>query len=185
MAYRIVGLCGSLRQKSINRYALRAAGELMPEGLSLDLQALPDLPFYNQEIQDRGFPEALPGFAALITSADALLIASPEYNTSLPAVLKNAIDWLSRVPTPPFQNKPVAILSASPGLLGGGRMQYEMRRILAPLGAMIMPKPEVFIGSAAGKFDADGRLTDETTRKVIAGQLKAFGDWIARVKKMG
>jgi chromate reductase, NAD(P)H dehydrogenase (quinone) len=185
MAYRVLGLCGSLRQKSFNRYTLRAAGELMPESMTLDPLALPDLPFYNQEIQDRGFPEPLAGFAAAIERADALLIVSPEYNTSLPAVLKNAIDWLSRLPKVPFQSKPVAILSASTGLMGGGRMQYEMRRILVPLGAMILHRPEVFIGSAASKFDAEGRLTDETTRKMIAALLATYSDWIGRVKRMG
>jgi len=185
MAYKVLGLCGSLRQKSFNRYTLRAAGELMPEGLSFEAADLPDLPLYNQDIQDRGFPEALAPFAEKIAQADALLIASPEYNHSLPAVLKNTIDWLSRLPKPLFQGKPVAIVSASPGLLGGARMQYDLRRILGQLGAMILSRPEVFINLAASKFDADGRLTDETTRKMIAAQLTAFAEWIPRVKRMG
>jgi chromate reductase len=185
MAYRVLGLCGSLRKKSFNRYTLRAAGELMPESLLLEVADIPELPFFNQEIQDRGFPEPLAPFAEKIAQADALLIVSAEYNTSLPAFLKNAIDWLSRLPKVPFQGKAMAIQSASTGLMGGGRMQYEMRRILVPLGAIILHRPEVFVSSAASKFDAEGRLTDETTRKIISAQLTAFADWIPRVKKMG
>jgi chromate reductase, NAD(P)H dehydrogenase (quinone) len=185
MAYRVLGLCGSLRQKSLNRYTLRAAGELMPGSLSLEVADIPELPFFNQEIQDRGFPGPLAPFAESIAGADALLVISPEYNHSIPAVVKNTIDWLSRLPKPPFQGKPVAIASASPGLLGGARMQYDLRRVLNQLGAMILTRPEVFVNLAASKFDADGRLTDEATRKSISGQMAAFADWIARVKKMG
>ena len=111
-----------------------------------------------------------------------MLIASPEYNFSLTAVLKNAIDWASRPPSQSWQDKPVAIFSVSQGPLGGARVQYDARRILGQLWAHVLPRPEVFIGSAPGKFDAQGKLTDENTRKFLADLLAGFKPWIERMK---
>lgn len=177
----VLGICGSLRGKSLNRHALRAAGELMPEGMQLTLASIADVPLFNQDVQDQGIPAAVSALAAQLRAADALLLASPEYNFSVSGVLKNSIDWLSRVPDQPFKDKPVTLMSVTPGPLGGGRHQYELRKILGCLDAVVMPKPEVFIGLAATRFDATGALTDAATRKAVSDQMAAFQRWIARV----
>ena len=163
--------------------ALRAAGELMPPGLKLRITSIAELPIYNFDVQEKGFPESVTRLRDEILAADALLFASPEYNWSVGAPLKNAIDWMSRFQPQPFQNKPAALFSATTGPMGGSRGQYDLRRILAGLGVHWLAKPEVFIGMAAGKF-ADGRLTDETTRKFLSDQMIAFEDWIKRVKRL-
>ena len=177
----VLGICGSLRAKSFNRSALLAAAELMPAGMQLTVADYADVPLFNQDVQDKGFPEAVMRLAQQIREADALLIASPEYNFSISGVLKNAIDWLSRVPAPPFKDKPVAILSATMGPLGGARQQYELRKVLGSQDALVLVKPEVFIGQAQTKFDAEGKLTDAATRKAVTDQMLALERWIARV----
>ncbi len=113
-----------------------------------------------------------------------MLIVTPEYNFSIPGVLKNALDWISRGADQPFAFKPVAILTASPGPLGGARVQYDLRKVMLFMNAQVLAKPEVFIGGAAGKFDADGRRTDETTRKFVGDQMLALQQWIAAVGRM-
>jgi chromate reductase len=177
----VLGICGSLRAKSFNHSALRAAAELMPAGMHLSLADYADVPLFNQDVQDQGMPAAVTRLAEAIRAADAILIASPEYNFSVSGVLKNAIDWVSRVPGLPFKDKPVAILSATMGPLGGGRHQYELRKILGSQDALVLVKPEVFIGLAQTKFDADGKLTDAATRTALEGQMQAFERWIGRV----
>lgn len=177
----VLGICGSLRAKSFNRSALLAAAELMPAGMQMTVADYADVPLFNQDVQDKGFPEAVMRLAQQIREADALLIASPEYNFSISGVLKNAIDWLSRVPAPPLKDKPVAILSATMGPLGGARQQYELRKVLGSQDALVLVKPEVFIGQAQTKFDAEGKLTDAATRKAVTDQMLALERWIARV----
>jgi chromate reductase, NAD(P)H dehydrogenase (quinone) len=177
----VLGICGSLRAKSFNRSALLAAAELMPAGMQLTVADYADVPLFNQDVQDKGIPEAVMRLAQQIREADALLIASPEYNFSISGVLKNAIDWLSRVPAPPFKDKPVAILSATMGPLGGARQQYELRKVLGSQDALVLVKSEVFIGQAQTKFDAEGKLTDAATRKAVTDQMLALDRWIARV----
>ena len=113
MALRILGICGSLRQKSYNMAALKVAGELMPADMALTVTGYADVPLYNQDVQDKGFPESVQRLNKEIIEADGLLIASPEYNYSVAGVLKNAIDWLSRLQPQPFRNKPIAIISAA------------------------------------------------------------------------
>jgi chromate reductase len=119
---------------------------------------------------------------AEVAAADGVLIASPEYNFSLSAALKNAIDWASRPPNQSWHDKPIAIFSVSAGPMGGARVQYDLRRILGQLWAHVLPRPEVFIGSSASKFDAQGRLTDETTRKFLTDLLAGFKTWIERMQ---
>lgn len=179
---KILGLCGSLRKASYNRAALLACEPLLPAGVCLELADISDLPMYDQDVFDAGIPSAAQRVRAQIAASDGVLIASSEYNFSLSAVLKNAIDWASRAPSQVFQDKPVAIISATTGPLGGARVQYDIRRILGPLGAMILAKPEVFIGNAANKFDGDGRLTDEQTRQFLRAQLAAFEVWAKRMQ---
>ena len=183
MPFKVLGFCGSLRQKSFNMIALKTAGELMPAGLTLEIARYDDLPMYNFDVQQKGWPPAATRLRDEILAADALLFASPEYNWTVGAPLKNVIDWMSRFQPQPFADKPAAVFSATTGPVGGARGQYDLRRILAGLAVHWLAKPEVFIGMSAGKF-TDGKLTDETTRKFLTDQMVAFEDWIKRVKRL-
>jgi chromate reductase len=178
---KVLGISGSLRKGSFNTAALRACADLMPAGMTLKIATLGDIPMFNQDVYDAGLPEAAKRFRAEVAAADALLIASPEYNFSVSGVLKNAIDWGSRAPNQVFNDKPIAIFSASGGPLGGARVQYDLRRILGQLWGHVLPRPEVFIGNAPSKFDAQGKLTDETTRKFLTELLAGFKVWIERM----
>ena len=180
---KLIGVCGSLRKASFNMAALKACAELMPAGMSLRIVEIDDIPLFNQDVFDAGLPEPAKRFRADVAGADGVLIASPEYNFSLSAALKNAIDWGSRPPSQVFQDKPIAVFSASAGPMGGARVQYDLRRILGQIWGHVLPRPEVFIGSAAGKIDAQGRLTDETTRKFLTDLLAGFKDWIVRMQR--
>ena len=180
----IVGLCGSLRKASLNRSALRLAGELMPASMKLDIVDWRDVPVFDGDVLAQGLPPAVAALKERIRRADGVVIATPEYNFSVPGGLKNVIDWLSRGDDQPWAHKPVAILSATPGPLGGARMQYDLRKVMLFLNAMPLVKPEVFIGMAAGKFDAEGRCTDEGTRKFVGDQMAAFEKWIAGVGRL-
>ena len=182
---KVVAISGSLRRDSYNTAALRAAMELKPEGMTISLADFRDLPLYSDEIDGDATPEVVRSFKAQIRGADGILIASPEYNFSIPGGLKNAIDWVSRGPVAmknDFANKPVAILGASGGLLGTARMQYHLRQVLGALDAHLLNKPEVMISQAPSKFDASGKLTDDATREVLKKQLAAFEAWIHRLK---
>ena len=179
----ILGLCGSLRAKSLNLSALKAVGEQMPAGMTLTIAAFDDMPMYNQDVQDKGWPPSVTRIRDQIAAADGLLIASPEYNWSVGAPLKNVIDWISRLKDQPFQNKPVAMISATGGPVGGVRGQLDLRRILTVLGGQVLVKPEVFIGNAASKFSPEGKLTDEVTRKFITDQMLSLQELIARTKR--
>jgi chromate reductase len=179
---KILGISGSLRKNSFNTAALRTCEELMPAGMKMTYARIDDIPLFNQDVFDAGLPASAKRFRDEVTAADGLLIASPEYNFSLSAALKNAIDWGSRAPNQVFQDKPVAIFSATQGPLGGPRNQYDLRRILTQLWGHVLPRPEVFIGAAQTKFDASGKLTDETTRKFLADLLAGFKSWIERMQ---
>lgn len=180
----IVGLCGSLRGASLNRMALKLAGELMPEGMQLDVAEIRDVPFFDADVLAKGLPAAVTTLRERIRKADGVLIVTPEYNFSIPGVLKNALDWISRGDDQPFAFKPVAIITASPGPVGGARVQYDLRKVMLFMNAQVLAKPEVFITGAAGKFGSDGQCTDETTRKFVGDQMIAFQKWIAAVRRM-
>lgn len=180
----IVGLCGSLRQASFNRAAMRLAGELMPATMKLDAVDWRDVPVFDGDVFAHGLPAAVAALRERIRRADGVLIATPEYNFSIPGVFKNVLDWVSRGEDQPFAHKPVAILSASPGPVGGARVQYDLRRVMLFMNAMVLAKPEVFIGGAGAKFDATGQCTDETTRKFVGDQMRAFDKWVSAVKRM-
>jgi chromate reductase len=182
MSLRVLGICGSLRKASFNMAALRACTDLLPAGMTLEIGSIADLPMFNQDVLDQGMPAPVKRFREQVAAADGLLIASPEYNFSIPSPLKNAIDWGSRAPNQVFHEKPVAIFTVAPGPVGGTRAQYDLRRVLSQLWGHVLPRPEVFITHAAGKFDAQGRLTDETTRKFLGELLAGFGPWITRMK---
>ena len=179
----VLGICGSLRKASLNMAALRACGELMPAGMKLTITRIDDIPLFNQDVFDAGIPEPAKRLRAEIAQADGVLIASPEYNFSLTPALKNAIDWASRPPNQSWQDKPVAIFSVTPGPLGGARVQYDLRRILGQIWAYVLPRPEVFIGLGPSKFDPQGKLTDETTRKFLTDLLAGFKPWIERMQR--
>lgn len=180
----IVGLCGSLRKASLNSAALRLAGASMPASMKLDTVDWRAIPIFDGDLLAQGLPAPVAALRERIRRADGVLIATPEYNFSVPGGLKNVLDWLSRGDDQPWSMKPVAILTASPGPLGGARVQYDLRKVMLFLNAAVLVKPEVFIGSAAGKFDADGLCTDETTRKFVGAQMAAFESWIAGVRRM-
>ncbi len=180
----IVGLCGSFRAGSINRMALELAGKLMPDGMVLDVVEFRDVPLFDADVLARGMPEPVLALRERIRRADGVVIASPEYNFSIPGVLKNALDWVSRGDDQPFAMKPVAILSASPGPIGGARMQYDLRKVLLFMSAMVLAKPEVFIGLAGPKFDAERNCTDEATRKFVGEEMRALQAWIGAVGRM-
>lgn len=166
----ILGFAGSLRIKSFNRAALRAAREMLPKGVELEIITLDDLPPFNEDLENDP-PEPVHVFKEKIRLADALLIAVPEYNYSFPGVLKNAIDWASRpVITSPLNRKPTAILGAG-GRYGTVRAQLHIRQVFLFTNNLVVTKPEVHIINAWEKFDSDGHLTDETARKQIRDLL--------------
>jgi chromate reductase len=177
---KVLGISGSLRKASLNTAALRSCAEMMPAGMSLQIANIDGLPMFNQDVLDAGMPEPVRRIREQIAAADGLLIVSPEYNFSVPAPLKNVIDWGSRAPNQVFQDKPVAIFSVAPGPVGGTRMQYDLRRMLVQLWGHVLPRPEVFITQAASKFH-DGKLTDETSRKFVTELLVGFKAWIERM----
>jgi chromate reductase len=179
---KVLGIAGSLRRDSYNRAALRAAGELLPAGMELETFDIAAIPLYNEDVRQAGFPPPVEELRRAIAAADALLLVTPEYNYSVPGVLKNAIDWASRPPNQPFDGKPVAIMGASPSMLGTARAQYHLRQCCVFLNMFLLNRPEVMIAQASTKFDASGRLTDETTRKYVADLLAALGDWTRRLQ---
>ena len=180
---KILGLSGSLRKGSYNTAALHAARELLPEGVVLETAEIGDLPHYNDDIRQAGYPATVQRLRDQIAAADALLIVTPEYNYSSPGVLKNAIDWASRPPEQPFNEKPVAIMGVSGGILGTARAQYQLRQMLVFLNAHPINKPEVMIGQAQSKFDANGRLTDEPTREFVRALLVSLVAWTKRIRQ--
>lgn len=182
MTFKILAISGSLRKASTNTMAIRAAMKLAPEGVEIALADISGIPLYNDDVRVGGEPAAVTTFKAAIKACDAVLIATPEYNFSIPGVLKNALDWASRPPEPPFEGKPVAIMGASPGPVGTARVQYHLRQVLLFLNTFTLNKPEVFIGNSASKFNAEGELTDETTAGFITDQLVALRALAERVK---
>ena len=179
---RILGICGSLRKGSLNGAILRAAQELAPTGMVIDNYDISAIPLYNGDIEAAGLPAPVADFRARIATADALLFVTPEYNFSIPGVLKNAIDWASRPPQPPLTGKPTAIIGVTTGILGTSRAQYHLRQVLNGLNCLLVNRPEVFIASAASKFDANLALTDGPSRDIVATLLKALQDWTLRVR---
>ena len=182
VSIRVVGISGSLRKNSYNTSALKAAKELMPEGMTMEFADISQLPLYNQDVEASGVPEIILQFREQIRNAHALVIASPEYNYSIPGGLKNAIDWASRPPKENALNgKTLAIIGASTGMLGTARMQYHLRQVAVFTNMFPVNKPEVFITKATEKFDKDGKLTDEITRKLIGDLLISLRDWTQRL----
>jgi chromate reductase len=169
---KILGIAGSLRESSHNRALLRAARELLPEGAELVEHDLRDLPFYDGDVEAAGDPESVVALKEAIRDADALLIATPEYNRGVPGVLKNAIDWASRPPLgSPLTGKPVAIMGASTGRSGTARAQEQLRSALEFSRANVIEQPEVLVPEAFMRFDQQGELVDGGVRAELAELL--------------
>lgn len=177
----IIGFAGSLRQDSYNRSLLRAAQEVAPEEMKIEIFDLADLPLYNGDVEAGGDPEPVVRFKQAILAADGVLMATPEYNHGVPGVMKNAIDWASRPPrAAALDGKPVALVGASPGITGTARAQSQLRQAFVFTNSYAMPQPEFLLFKAHEKFDGDGRLTDEPTRRFLATFLVAFAAWVER-----
>ncbi len=178
----ILGFAGSLRKGSYNKALLRAAMELLPKDAVLEIFDLEGIPPFNQDLENPQ-PEKVKEFKAKIRAADALLIATPEYNYSVPGILKNAIDWASRPPRDnPFVDKPVALMSASTGMLGAARAQYHLRQVFVFLNMHSINKPEVFVTFAQQKIDENGKVIDETTNTKIKELLESLIAWTRELK---
>jgi chromate reductase len=174
---QILGIAGSLRRASYNRAALRAAMDLMPQDASLDTFELDGISGFNQD-EEQNPPAKVIELKRRIREADAILIVTPEYNYSIPGVLKNAIDWASRpYGDSAWNGKPVAVMGASIGTIGTARAQYHLRQVFVFLNMLPINQPEVMISNAGERFDAQGNLTDETTRKLIRQLLQRLADW--------
>src|SRR5919206_1600612 len=177
----ILGIAGSLRKESYNRGLLRAAQELTPEGARIDVFEINDIRAFNQD--DEGNPPAkVTELKQRIRSADAILFVTPEYNYSVPGVLKNAIDWASRpYGDSAWNGKPAAIMGASVGTIGTARAQYHLRQMMVFLNMFPVNQPEVMIGNASERFDAQGNLTDDATKEFIRQLLQNLVDWTKRI----
>jgi chromate reductase len=181
---RVLGIVGSLRRGSFNRRLLEAARELAPEGMQIEVVDLAEIPLYNGDRDTEAErPAAVERLKRAIADADAVLIATPEYNHSVPGVLQNAIDWVSRpAGKSPLAGKPVAIMGASTGALGAARAQQQLKLVLLSTLAVLMPHVGVAVGQAKEKFDAAGRLTHEPTRQFLAGMLGELEGWTRRMR---
>src|SRR4051812_6968245 len=180
--YTVVGVAGSLRRGSYNRPLLRAAIELAPPALDIVTRELDAVPLYNGDVEAVGVPPSVEELRAAIRQADALLIATPEYNHGVPGVLKNAIDWLSRPPRGSALNgKVAAIMGASPGMTGTARSQSQLRQAFVFTNTYALLQPEVLVARAHEKFDADGRLVDQATRDFLGTFLQQFAGFIGRL----
>lgn len=175
MSNLIVAISGSLREASLNTELLRIAKARAPEGVEVEIVSIGDLPLYNGDLREEGgFPAPVERLGAAIREAGAVLIATPEYNYSFSGVLKNAIDWVSRLPDQPFARKPVAIMGATPGRYGTARAQYHLRQVFVYLDAIVLNRPEVLVAGA--RRGEDGALTDEFAKELIGQLVAALAD---------
>lgn len=179
---RFLAVAGSLRAGSYNRALLRAVRDVAPDDVEVEIHELHDIPLYNADVEREGDPEPVRLLKDALREADALVVATPEYNHGMPGVTKNVIDWLSRPPKDaPLAEKPVGILGASPGITGTARAQSQLRQSLVFANAYCMPQPEVLVYRAHEKFDDEGGLTDEKTRDFVGKWVRALAEWTRRV----
>ena len=181
--FRVLGIAGSLRHASFNRGLIRAARELAPEGVLVEpYDKLEKIPFFNQDVEDEGDPPPVRDLKEKVREADAVLIATPEYDYAIPGVLTTALDWALRSPSP-LRHKPVGIVGASPGRVGTARGQMVLRQILLHAPAYVMPEPQMLISNARERFDDNGDLIDEQTRERMRRFLVALVEWTERFKR--
>lgn len=180
--YHFVAISGSLRKESYNTKVLKVAQKIAPKHIVIEHLSIEDIPMYNFDLFQSVRPQQIEKLSESIKKADALIIFTPEYNYSIPGVLKNAIDFLSKHPDKPFNKKTVGIISASPGLLGGVRAQYHLRQILVAVNAMTLNIPEVMITEVDKKIDKDGNLTDEKTTAFIKRFIESLAEFSSNFK---
>jgi chromate reductase len=180
--YRFVAISGSLRKKSYNTMVIKTLQKNLPENTLIEHISIEDIPMYNFDLHEKYYPEPIEILSTAIKDADAVIIVTPEYNYSIPGVLKNVIDFLSKHPLKPLDKKAVGIVSASPSLLGGIRAQFHLRQVLVAVNAMSMNVPEVVITEVDKKFDEDGNLRDEKTTAFLEKFLISLGDFASSVK---
>jgi chromate reductase, NAD(P)H dehydrogenase (quinone) len=179
---RILGFAGSLRKGSFNKMLLNTAKKLVPDNVEFEIFDLEGIPPFNQDLENDPH-QKVKEFKAKVKAADGLLIATPEYNYSVPGVLKNALDAASRpYGTSPFEGKPVAIMGASIGMLGTARAQYHLRQTMVFFNAFPLNRPEIMVPFAEKKFDADGKLTDEMTREKVKELIVELVKWIKKLR---
>ena len=182
-AFKIVGIAGSLRRASWNRGLLRAAVEGRPDGIEIVTLDLDLVPPYNQDIEDEGDPSSVIALKDVIGLADALLIATPEYNNGMPGVLKNAIDWASRpAAASVLRDKPVVVMGVSPGAGAAARAQQQVREAVVYTGGCVLPEPELLVGAAIGKFDDAGNVIDPELRAQVVNMVTGLRDWALRIR---
>lgn len=179
---KLIGISGSLRKQSYNSGALRAIGSLLPEGMTFDVADIAGLPFFNADVEQAGFPDAVKEFRSRAATADALIFAVPEYNFSLSGVLKNALEWLSRPPDPPANGKACAVFGASVSPLGTARGQFHFRHVCVSLNMVVVNVPHVDIANAKAKFDPQSRLTDEASLTALRQLLQELKTLALRLR---
>jgi len=185
---QLVGLSGSLRKGSFNTMLLKAAAQLLPTDVSMDIVSIADIPLYNADLDlpaAKERPEVVEHFRKMLTDADGILISSPEYNYSIPGGLKNAIDWASRGEDSPLLRKPIAVIGATTGLWGTARVQIAFHAVYLFLDMKPVYKPEVLVAQAEKKFDKDGNLVDETAKKLVRQKLEALKEMIHLQAQVG
>ena len=182
-ALQVLGIAGSLRRASYNKRLLQAAEALAPPGMEIETFDLAAIPLFNADVEVEGDPSPVTALKEAVRQADALLIATPEYNHGIPGVLKNALDWASRGGRQaPLRGKPAAIVGAAPGQMGTVRAQEHLRQVLTATGAYVVPRPQLLVNHAGDKFDEAGTLTDEKTRAYLQRLLEALADWTVRLR---
>lgn len=182
MKQKVLSIAGSLREKSYNKMLLKAAQVLAPEQMLIEIFDLADIPLFNQD-DEISLPPSVSKFKQKIKDADGILIATPEYNYSIPGVLKNAMDWASRPQGDnSFNDKPVAVMGATPYMLGSSRAQYHLRQTFVFLNMHQLNKPEIMVPFVIDKFNAKGELTDQHTKEKLIEFLGAFSEWIKRLQ---
>ena len=185
---QLVGLSGSLRKGSYNTFLLKAAAQLLPTDVSMEIMSIGDIPLYNADLDipaAKQRPGVVQHFRKMLADADGILISSPEYNYSIPGGLKNAIDWASRGEDSPLLRKPIAVIGATTGLWGTTRMQMAFHNVFLFLDMKPVYKPEVLVGQAEKKFDKEGNLIDETAKKLIRQKLEALKEMIHLQSQVG
>ena len=186
--FQLVGISGSLRKGSFNTMLLKAASQVLPFNVSMEIISIEDIPLYNADLDlpsAKQRPQPVEHFRKMLTDADGILISSPEYNYSIPGGLKNAIDWASRGEDSPLLRKPVAVIGATTGLWGTTRMQLAFHNVFLFLDMKPVYKPEVLVAQAEKKFDKSGNLIDEVAKKILKQKLEALKEMIQLQSQVG
>ena len=179
---KILAFPGSLRKNSYNRMLINSLMELKPENMEIEITDLTDIPLFNGDVEDAGMPASVAAFREKVSKADGVIISTPEYNHSIPGVLKNALDWASRAPHNPFSGKPVGIMGASMGMSGTISAQENLRHVGVLLNIHAMNYPTILIRTAQDKFDSAGKLTDEKIKEDLKKFLLSFSEWVEKIK---